>query len=552
MSDTNDPERTDTPRNPPSTEQLRIVGAEEAGTLVGRDDAGAGDPSPWSAEVEAPRTTSRRAVFESVPDASPDLDDLPARSERWAGGTGARSAGATSARPDPELADLDDDALAGLAAADDITVLGPARGGRSGLASVPDAGRAGADDAAELELPHWTAPPTGQVPKVLADERRGDESWSTFASAPRWRGDANSGWDDDDVSDVADLRDDGDEPSGALTERERPAIDQFFAFDELDESEPPARRPPTGRNRRIVDPERNATGEHRLGELGPPRRVGAAPAAGRNMPVAAALGVGLAALALAFFRVGPGATMAFVAVILAVGGAEFFDASRRGGYRPATLLGLAAVVGLPAATYWRGEIAFPIVGGLVVVAGLLWFLFGVDQEQVTADLGVTLLGVAYVGGLGAYAALILRAPGVDSTRILLGAIVPVVAHDVFGYVVGRNAGRSPLMPHVSPNKTVEGLLGGALGAVIASVVFNQLLGDNPWDGLGPALQLGLLVAVMAPLGDLAESLVKRDLGVKDMGTVLPGHGGVLDRFDGLLFTLPGVYYLALLLDVLPH
>ena len=244
--------------------------------------------------------------------------------------------------------------------------------------------------------------------------------------------------------------------------------------------------------------------------------------------------------------------MVFVLVILGVGGAEFFDASRRGGYRPATLLGLGAVVGLPAAVYWRGDVAFPVVIGLAVVAGLLWFLFGVDQEQVTADLGVTLLGVGYVGGLGAFAALILRTPGVDSTRILLGAVVPVVAHDVLGYVVGRNAGRSPLMAHVSPSKTVEGLLGGALGAIIASVVFNQLLGSNPWEGLGPALALGLVVAVMAPLGDLVESLLKRDLGVKDMGTILPGHGGVLDRFDALLFTLPGVYYLALLLDVLPH
>jgi phosphatidate cytidylyltransferase len=107
------------------------------------------------------------------------------------------------------------------------------------------------------------------------------------------------------------------------------------------------------------------------------------------------------------------------------------------------------------------------------------------------------------------------------------------------------------MAHVSPSKTVEGLLGGALGAVIASVVFNELLGSNPWEGLGPALELGLVVALMAPLGDLAESLLKRDLGIKDMGTILPGHGGVLDRFDALLFTLPGVYFLALALDILP-
>lgn len=574
MSDTNDSQRSDSPRAQPSTEPLRIVGAEEAGTLVGRTEPGEAD-SPWAPtgvdaeEVrrEAPRTESprqaRRAVFESIPDADEVDDDFSlSRPERWATPAPLSSLGARDELA--ELADLDDDAFAGAADGEDITVLGPtgsiaasgagpvpAAGARHALSSVPDAD-------SELELPHWTAPPTGQVPRVLVDESRKDDSWSTYASAPRWRGEASTGWDDDEVSDVSDLRDDDeDAPSGALSDRERPAIDEFFAFDMADDPSEPTRRPLGGRARRraaaVATHDERSTGEHpRIpSELGPRRPVGAAPPAGRNVPVAVALGVGMAAFALALFRMGPGPTMVFVLLLLGVGSAEFFDASRRGGYRPATLLGLAAGVGLPAAVYWRGEVAYPIIGGLVLLAGLLWFLFGVDQEQVTADLGVTLLGVAYVGGFGSFAALILRTPGVDTTRVLLGAIVPIVANDVLAYVVGRNAGRSPLMPHVSPNKTVEGFLGGALGAVIASVVFNQLLGSNPWEGLGPSLALGVVVAFLAPLGDLAESLIKRDLGIKDMGTILPGHGGVLDRFDATLFTLPGVYFLALLLDVLP-
>lgn len=544
MSDSNDFERSDGPRAPQSTEQLRIVGAEEAATLVGRGEGAEAD-SPWA--PGAIGRTPRRAVFESIPDASPDLDEAELnRPARWA----AEQVGAA-----PDGLGLEEEALAGLSGNEDITVLGGNRPGRPNLiASVPDADHLG-DASQELELPHWTAPPTGQVPRVLVDENRKDDSWSTYASAPRWRDDASSGWDDD-VSVVADLTDDEDRAAagGALVERERPAIDEFFAFDDLDDSEPTPRRGAgragrRARAERAERNERNSTGEHRAVEVGAPRMGG--PSNGRNVPVAVALGVGLAAFAVALFRMGPGPTMAFVLVILGVGGAEFFDATRRGGYRPATLLGLAATVGLPAAIYWRGEVGYPIVGGLAVLAGLLWFLFGVDQEQVTADLGVTLLGIAYVGGLGSFAALILRAPGVDNTRVLVGAVVPVVANDVFAYVVGRNAGRSPLMTHVSPNKTVEGLLGGALGAIIASVVFNQLLGSNPWEGLGPALWLGLLVAVMAPLGDLAESLIKRDLGIKDMGAILPGHGGVLDRFDAMLFVLPGVYYLGLMLDILP-
>lgn len=532
MSDKHDSDNPRGPSGPPRSEPLRIVGAEEAGTLVGLPDT---DES-W-----APGATVRsvpKPVFESVPDATAQVDDWMLSPQV------------------PTDADDSSESEDAILPDEDVTLLArsePAPVSRSSvIASVPDAASF-VDASQELELPHWTAPPTGQVPSVLIDDTRKDDSWSTYASAPRWRDDGASGRDEDSGSTLADLAHD-EPPIGALAERERPAIDEFFAFDDLDESEPTPRPSRQRTGRRGADRDRAPTGEHRIvPEPGAASRPGAPTArGGRNIPAAIGLGVGLAALALVLFRIGPGATMVFVLVLLGVGGAEFFDAARRGGYRPATLLGLTACVGLPAAVYWRGDAAYPIVGGLVVVAGLLWFLFGVDQEQVTADLGVTLLGTAYVGGLGSIAALILRAPGVDSTRILLGAIVPVVAHDVFAYTVGRNAGRSPLMPHVSPNKTVEGLVGGVIGAVVASLVFNQILGSNPWHGFGPALELGLVVAFMAPLGDLAESLIKRDLGIKDMGTILPGHGGVLDRFDTLLFVLPGVYFLALLLGLIPQ
>ncbi len=533
MSDNNDSELPKAATGPSRSEQFRIVGAEEAGTLVGlpEDDSGA---SKGPAGIVRP---VRRPVFDSIPDAGAEVDD-------WSGALGSHPS-------DAEAAEVG----AALSSPEDVTELGRLQSGlgsRPGLlGSVPDSDALSAQ-ARELELPHWTAPPPGQVPPVLLDDRRKDESWSTYAAAPRWRDDGASGWDEEDGSAISDLADD--QPLGALAERERPAMDEFFAFDELDESEPVARpsRPRAGR--RGVDRDGALTGEHgAVPESDRAARVTGPGANGaRNIPAAIGLGIGLAALAIALFRVGPGATMVFVLVLLGIGAVEFFDATRRGGYRPATLLGLTAIVSLPAAVYWRGDAAYPIVGGLVIVAGLLWFLFGVDQEQVTADLGVTLLGTAYLGGLGSVAALILRAPGVDAPRVLLGVIVPVVAHDVFAYTVGRNAGRTPLMAHVSANKTVEGLIGGVIGAVVTSLVFNQILGSNPWHGFGPAFALGLIVGFMAPLGDLVESLLKRDLGVKDMGTILPGHGGVLDRFDSLLFVLPAAYYLALLLDVIPQ
>jgi phosphatidate cytidylyltransferase len=105
-------------------------------------------------------------------------------------------------------------------------------------------------------------------------------------------------------------------------------------------------------------------------------------------------------------------------------------------------------------------------------------------------------------------------------------------------------GRTPLMPRISPNKTVEGLLGGMAAAFIVSILVSNTVSGWDQGGLLDGILLGLVIAVMAPLGDLVESMIKRDLGVKDLGTMLPGHGGIADRFDALLFVLPAAYYVA--------
>ena len=135
---------------------------------------------------------------------------------------------------------------------------------------------------------------------------------------------------------------------------------------------------------------------------------------------------------------------------------------------------------------------------------------------------------------------------------MFGAIIGTATYDTAGLFIGRATGQSRLAPHISPNKTYEGLIGGMIFAVLV-VTFGLGIwpGLMPWSGDSQldALLLGIVVAVMAPLGDLAQSLIKRDLGVKDMGTALPGHGGVFDRFDAMLFVLPAVYYLALARDL---
>ena len=261
---------------------------------------------------------------------------------------------------------------------------------------------------------------------------------------------------------------------------------------------------------------------------------------GRNVPQAVAVGVGLAIVALLAFMAGPAPAMVLVEIIIVLAAFEYYGAVLRGGFRPATLLGLTAVAALPLAAYWKGEAAFPMIIFLTFVAGVLWYLLGVGGKvRPTANLGVTMVGVIWVGVLGAFAALILDIPS-QGVSILLIAIVAAVAHDAGGFFIGRSMGRTPLSA-ISPSKTIEGLVGGILSALVAVFVVAVLFGVGPFSS-GEALVFGLFTALIAPLGDLAESLFKRDLGLKDMGSILPQHGGVLDRFDGILFVLPVAYY----------
>jgi phosphatidate cytidylyltransferase len=239
--------------------------------------------------------------------------------------------------------------------------------------------------------------------------------------------------------------------------------------------------------------------------------------------------------------------MVLVTAIVVLCAAELFGALQRGGYQPATLLGLVATAGLVLGAYWKGEAALPLVLGLTTVFTMLWYLLGVTRSSPTMNAGVTLLGVLQVGLLGSFAALILQLP--NGRGVLFGVILATAANDVGALLVGQQVGRAPVAPEVSPNKTVEGVIGGAIvSIVVTTLVVGMVLDVKPWD-TGSAALLALCVAVATPLGDLAESMIKRDLGIKDMGTVLPGHGGLFDRFDGLLFSLPVAFYLCRLLNI---
>lgn len=276
-------------------------------------------------------------------------------------------------------------------------------------------------------------------------------------------------------------------------------------------------------------------------------------AGGRDMQSAVITGVALLAIAIVAINLGPLVALALIVLVVALSAGEFYNALRVAGYQPATLLGLAASVAMPIAVYFRGTQAIALILALSIVFGLLWFLAGVATEMPVMNIGVTLLGIVYVGVLGSFGAALLEVADRwgqnddDGTGLLLAAIVVTVGYDVGAFFAGRSFGRTPLAA-VSPNKTTEGLIGGAFAAALASVIFFGIIKvAEPFETFGnwrDALILGVIGAIVAPLGDLGESLIKRDLGIKDMGSVLPGHGGFLDRFDALLFVLPATYFFA--------
>lgn len=273
--------------------------------------------------------------------------------------------------------------------------------------------------------------------------------------------------------------------------------------------------------------------------------AGAAAGGDRDMRTAAMVGVGLVVAALVLFQIGPPAAMLLVTAVLGFAAFEYFTATQRAGFDPLMPVGVSATVGAVLVAYNYGEAALPLVLVLSVAVCLVWYLIDAGGERPMANVGATLLGICWVGLFGSFAGLLLSAHPYGIS-LLVAAIVPTIGYDVGALFVGRSAGSRPLSA-ASPNKTIEGLVGGMVVALLAGVALGAL-GPAPFDSPIEGLKIGLVAALAAPLGDLGESLIKRDLGIKDMGSLLPGHGGVLDRFDALLFVLPAIWYLARVSD----
>jgi phosphatidate cytidylyltransferase len=260
-------------------------------------------------------------------------------------------------------------------------------------------------------------------------------------------------------------------------------------------------------------------------------------------------GIAAAVIALLAFKLGTVPSVVLSAIVVTFAAGECFGVLRRAGYHPASLLGLVGTISLIVGAYAKGVAALPLVLVLITVFTLIWFLFGIERGSPVAGTAATLLTVGWVSLLGSFAGLLLSPsafPDRHGIAFLLGAIIATVANDVGALVIGGWLGSHPLAPNISPNKTWEGLFGGTVFSILFSTIVVGSI--HPWSPSNAAL-LGVVVAIVAPLGDLCESLLKRDLGLKDMGRLLPGHGGVLDRVDALLFVLPATYYLVRALNI---
>jgi phosphatidate cytidylyltransferase len=231
---------------------------------------------------------------------------------------------------------------------------------------------------------------------------------------------------------------------------------------------------------------------------------------------------------------------AAVALAAAVGAAEFCGMMRAGGYRPLALLAIpaaavASALPLVAASpqiIWIGMLyALIVLGGAVFLAPALF-------RVSLLGWALTVVAVVYVGVLLGHLTLLRHLH--HGAWWVLAVLVITWAYDTGAYFTGRFLGRHSFMPHVSPKKTMEGVAGGLVLAGLAGLVLVPKIGVPPY----AAVPLGFLIGAVAQIGDLIESMIKRQVGVKDSGTIIPGHGGLLDRIDSLLVTGALMYYAA--------
>ena len=250
--------------------------------------------------------------------------------------------------------------------------------------------------------------------------------------------------------------------------------------------------------------------------------------AGRNLPAAIGVGLLLGALIIGthFWRKELFLVLATTAV--SIGCWEIVQALRGRGVRVPVLPVVLGCVVMLSAAYFLGEEALFVAFALTCALVLMWRA-GESLTGAAADVGAGIFIAAYPALLAGFAMLLLAAP--DGAWRSFTFLCVTAASDVGGYAVGVLAGRHPMAPRISPTKTWEGFAGGAVATTIAAVLYALFALHTPW---WVGVIFGVVILGCATVGDLGESMIKRDLGIKDMSSWLPGHGGVLDRLDSIL------------------
>ncbi len=271
--------------------------------------------------------------------------------------------------------------------------------------------------------------------------------------------------------------------------------------------------------------------------------------------------IGIPLLPLLVFAYGTGqyAGLPFTfatAACATIGLFEYFRGLRFRGYAPIDAPAYLAVILLQFAAWnvSRGHLInfIPVLLAVSTLGTTIYAILRKNKEPLV-NISLTIFGVVYVGWLFSYLVFLRSLPGTVAVPLLFGGHFPVAARgawlvlyvfattwgaDAGAYFVGMRWGKKPLAPRLSPKKTVEGAVGGVLAATLMSVLWGTWIGLPWWH----CLILGPILGMLGEVGDLAESALKRDLGIKDFGGILPGHGGVLDRFDSILFAAPVAYY----------
>jgi phosphatidate cytidylyltransferase len=261
--------------------------------------------------------------------------------------------------------------------------------------------------------------------------------------------------------------------------------------------------------------------------------------AGRDLPAAIAVGVTLATLILLTVYTVRVVWIGVICAAVAVGTYELVRALHTAGLQVPLIPLLVTAPVLPAVAYAQGPQALAAAALLAVFVAIAWRILE-PPPRLMPDLAASAFTIVYVGFLAGFAAL-LSTPG-DGPRRVTIFIAVAAASDIGGYAAGvLSGGRHKLAPTISPGKSWEGLVGGAITCMVTGGIMLPLMLDDATVLEGIAF--GLATVATATIGDLGESMLKRDIGIKDMSNLLPGHGGVMDRLDSLLTTAPVAWLL---------